>query len=187
MESHHPGWKVVGEARDGREAISKTLETAPDVTVLDYSMPVVNGLEATRQILNHLPKTEVLIFTMHNSEALVDQLLSAGARGYVLKTDARRDLITAIESLALHRPFLSRDLINPDLGLPFSERPRLTNRERDVVRLVVEGKTNTMIASELNIGVKTVETHRAAVMRKLNLASSAALVRYAIRNQIVDA
>jgi DNA-binding NarL/FixJ family response regulator len=185
-----PNWQVVAEAGDGKEAISKALETKPDVAVIDYAMPLVNGVEATRQIRSAQPGTEVLIFTMHDNETLVQELLKAGARGYLLKTDARRHLIGAIEALAAHKPFftpkVSEALLDSFLSNPRHERSDLTHRERSVVQLIAEGYTNKQIAGVLDISLKTVETHRATVMRKLNLSSSAALVRYAIRNQIVE-
>jgi len=185
-----PNWEVVAEAGDGKDAIHKAAETRPDVAVLDYSLPLVNGIEATRQIRARLPKTEVLIFTMHDNETLIQELLKAGARGYLLKSDAKRHLIGAIESLAAHKPFftakVSEALLDSFLARPSREGSTLTNRERGVVQLIAEGHTNKQIANILNISLKTVETHRAAIMRKLNLSSSAALVRYAIRNRIVE-
>ena len=185
-----PNWEVVAEAGDGTDAIHKAAETRPDVAVLDYSLPLVNGIEATRQIRARLPKTEVLIFTMHDNETLIQELLKAGARGYLLKSDAKRHLIGAIESLASHKPFftakVSEALLDSFLARPTREGSTLTNRERGVVQLIAEGHTNKQIANILNISLKTVETHRAAIMRKLNLSSSAALVRYAIRNRIVE-
>ena len=186
-----PNWEVVAEAADGKDAISKATETKPDVAVLDYSLPRINGMEATRQIRARLPKTEVLIFTMHDSEALIQELLKAGARGYLLKTDATRYLIAAIELLALHRPFftakVSEQLLDTFLAQPEREVSALTNRERGVVQLIAEGHTNKQIAHILSISLKTVETHRSAIMRKLSLSSSAGLVRYAIRNRLVEA
>ncbi|MFZ0852933.1 MAG: response regulator transcription factor [Hyphomicrobiaceae bacterium] len=186
-----PNWEVVAEAADGKDAISKATETKPDIAILDYSLPRINGMEATRQIRARLPKTEVLIFTMHDSEALIQELLKAGARGYLLKTDATRYLIAAIESLALHRPFftakVSEQLLDTFLAQPEREVSALTNRERGVVQLIAEGHTNKQIAHILSISLKTVETHRSAIMRKLSLSSSAGLVRYAIRNRLVEA
>jgi len=183
-------WQVVAEASDGKEAVDKATQTKPDVAVIDYSLPLINGIEATRQIRARLPKTEVLIFTMHDSETLIQELLKAGARGYLLKSDARRHLIGAIEALAMHEPFftakVSEALLDSYLARPRREGSTLTNRERGVVQLIAEGHTNKQIANLLNISLKTVETHRAAVMRKLSLSSSAALVRYAIRNRIVE-
>ena len=188
---YQPNWEVVAEAADGKDAISKATETKPDIAILDYSLPRINGMEATRQIRARLPKTEVLIFTMHDSEALIQELLKAGARGYLLKTDATRYLIAAIESLALHRPFftakVSEQLLDTFLAQPEREVSALTNRERGVVQLIAEGHTNKQIAHILSISLKTVETHRSAIMRKLSLSSSAGLVRYAIRNRLVEA
>jgi DNA-binding NarL/FixJ family response regulator len=185
-----PNWQVVAEAGNGKDAVQKALETKPDVAVIDYSLPLINGAEATRQIRSAQLRTEVLIFTMHDNETLIQDLLKAGARGYLLKSDARRHLIGAIEALAAHKPFftakVSEALLDSFLSRPAPEGSVLTHRERGVVQLVAEGYSNKQIASLLEIGLKTVETHRAAIMRKLNLASTAALVRYAIRNQIVQ-
>src|SRR4029453_8093791 len=185
-----PNWEGRAEARGGKDAIHKAAETRPDVAVLDYSLPLVNGIEATRQIRARLPKTEVLIFTMHDNETLIQKLLKAGARGYLLKSDGKRHLIGAIEPLASHKPFftakVSEALLDSFLARPNREGSTLTNRERGVVQLIAEGHTNKQIANILNISLKTVETHRAAIMRKLNLSSSAALVRSAIRNRIVE-
>ena len=187
----HPGWEVVAEASDGKEAVLKTLETAPDIAVLDYSLPLLNGVEATRQILVRLPKTEVLIFTMHDNECILKELLQAGARGYLLKSEAKKYLIRAIETLAIHKPFftakISEVLLDSYRRKPQRIRSVLTDRERSVVQLIAEGHTNKEVANSLAISLKTVETHRASIMRKLNLSSSAALVRYAVRNSIVEA
>ena len=185
-----PNWQVVAEAGDGKEAVQKALETKPDVAVIDYSLPLINGAEATRQIRSVLPRTEVLIFTMHDNETLIGELLKAGARGYLVKTDAQRYLIGAIEALAAHKPFftgkVSEALLDSFLSRPGGDGSALTHRERGVVQLIAEGYTNKQIAGLLDVSLKTVETHRASIMRKLNLTSSAALVRYAIRNQIVE-
>ena len=186
-----PRWEVIAEAADGKDAIDKAIEAKPDVAVLDHSLPIVNGVEVTRQIRARLPRTEVLIFTMHDNEALIAELLKAGAKGYLLKSDAKRYLIAAIESLAVHKPFftarVSEALLDSFLTGTNQLGSALTNRERSVVQLIAEGHTNKQIALLLNISIKTVETHRATVMRKLNLASSADLVRYAIRNKLVEA
>jgi DNA-binding NarL/FixJ family response regulator len=186
-----PNWEVVAEATDGKEAVLKAIATKPDVAVLDYSLPVLNGVEATRQIRARVPETEVLIFTMHESETLMRELLQAGARGYLLKSDARQFLITAVQSLAAHKPFftsrVSETLLESFLTTTEGDRGILTARERTVVQLIAEGRTNKQIASVLNISLKTVETHRATAMRKLNLTSTAGVVRYAIRNQLVEA
>jgi DNA-binding NarL/FixJ family response regulator len=187
----HLNWHVVAEAADGKEAVRKAIETKPDVAVLDYSLPILNGLEATRQIRARVPGTEVLMFTMHDNETIVQELLSAGARGYLLKSDANRFLIAAIESLAAHEPFftakVSEALLRSFIAGNNEVASILTHRERAVVQLIAEGHTNKGIARLLNISIKTVETHRATVMRKLNLSSSADVVRYAIRNKLVEA
>jgi DNA-binding NarL/FixJ family response regulator len=185
-----PNWQVVAEASDGKEAIQKALESKPDVAVIDYSLPLINGMEATRQIRAAQSRTEVLIFTMHDNETLIQELLEAGARGYLLKTDASRHLIGAIEALAAHKPFFTAKaceaLLDAFLSRPARKGSALTHREIGVIQLIAEGYTNKQIAILLDIGLKTVETHRAKIMRKLNLISTAALVRYAIRNQIVE-
>jgi len=187
----HPNWEVVAEAADGRDAILKAIEAKPDVAVLDYSLPLVNGVEVTRQIRGRLPRTEVLIFTMHDNDTLIQELLKAGARGYLLKSDAKRYLIAAVEALAIRKPFftakVSEALLESYLTRTNQAGSTLTNRERSVVQLIAEGHTNKDIAHLLNISIKTAETHRAAAMRKLNISSSAALVRYAIRNKLVEA
>jgi DNA-binding NarL/FixJ family response regulator len=186
-----PNCEVVAEAADGEEAILKAIETKPDIAVIDYSMPLINGIEATRQIRARLPKTEVLIFTMHDSELVIQELLQAGARGYVLKSDAKHDLIEAIKSLASHKPFFSAEvsvtLLEVFLSRPNRSASTLTDRERSVVKLIAEGHSNKVTAAILNISIKTVETHRATTMSKLKLATSASLVRYAIRNKLVEA
>ena len=183
-------WQVVAEAVDGKEAVSKALQTSPDVAILDYTLPLINGVEATRQIRARLPQTEVLIFTMHDSDTLIGELLAAGARGYLLKSDANGSLLAAVETLAVHKPYftgkVSEALLGSFLAKPGQPQFSLTPRERGVVQLIAEGHSNKQTAKVLNISLKTVETHRAAVMRKLNMSSSASLVRYAIRNRLVE-
>ena len=188
-----PNYEVVAEAADGKEAIVKAIETKPDVVLLDYALPLMNGSEVTRQIRVRLPTTEVLVFTMHDSEVLIDEILKAGARGYLLKSDANRHLIDAVACVAGHKAFFTNKVTETLLErhLNRSDQPSygsiLTNRERSVVQLIAEGHSNKQVDSDLNISLKTVETHRATIMRKLNFSSSAALVRYAIRNQLVQA
>ena len=194
--SQHEGWEVVGEAVNGREAVKLALKLEPDVVVLDLSMPELNGLEATRQIKNHLGNTEVLIFTMHETEQLIREVLSAGARGYVLKTDAGRQITNAVEALSHHKPFFTAKVSEALLDAFLKPNTKaddgsvfrtLTDREREVVQMLAEGKSNKEIAARLSISVKTVETHRATVMRKLDINSIVELVHYAIRNQLVEA
>ena len=183
-----PNWEVVAEAADGKEAIARAMETRPDVAVIDYSLPLINGIEVTRQLRSRLAATEVLIFTMHDTEMLVDELLTAGARGYLLKSDATHYLVRAVEAVAAHKPFFT-DQVSEILLHSYrtSRRPSiLTPREREVVQLIAEGCTNKQIARILRLSIKTVEAHRSAVMHKLNLSSSASLVRYAVRNKFVE-
>ena len=187
----HPGWEVVAEAADGKAAIVKALEFKPDVAILDYSIPLVNGVEATRQIRKRNPQIEVLIFTMHDSETLVGEVLDAGARAYLLKSDAKEQLISAIEALAVHKPFfsgrVSEEMVETYL---LAQKGRLgavlSPRERIVVQLIAEGHTNKEISAILNLSIKTIESHRAAAMRKLNITSTAGIVRYAIRNKLIE-
>jgi DNA-binding NarL/FixJ family response regulator len=192
----HPGWEVCAEAKDGREAVEKARELKPDVVVMDIGMPELNGLEATRQILKAARRTEVLILTAHESEQLVREVLEAGAHGYVLKSAAGPDLVNAIEALSKHEAFFTSSVARIVLnsyrkkGSPeeSSEElpPLLSPREREIIQLLAEGKSNNEVAGILCISAKTVETHRAHIMEKLNLHSIAELVHYAIRNQIVE-
>jgi len=188
-------WQICAEACDGREAVNLCRELRPDVVVMDLSMPELNGVEATRQIRRELPLTEVLIFTMHDTEQMVRAALTAGARGYVLKSDPEANLTAAVEVLARHKTYLTCSMSDMllyallDSGTKWSKNDSqiLTVRERELVQMFTEGKTNREVAAQLQISVKTVETHRAAVMRKLDINSIVALVHYAIRNQIVQA
>jgi DNA-binding NarL/FixJ family response regulator len=185
-----PGWEIVAEAEDGRQAVELADATQPDVAILDYQLPLLNGVDATRQIRAFRPQTEVLIFTMHGSEPLIRELLEAGARGYLLKSDARRFLISAVEALAQHHPFftgrVSEALLAAYLGRGAAPGDALSSRERGVVQLIAEGRTNKEVAQLLGINLKTVETHRGAAMRKINAHTAADLVRYAIRNKWVE-
>ena len=187
----HPTWSVVAEAADGKEAITKAIATKPDIAILDHSLPLIDGIEVTRQIRLRMPSIEVLIFTMHDNDNLLRDMVKAGARGYVLKSDAQEHLIAAVQSLAARRPYFVRPTYDGLLntlrtdGRQFDQS--LTSRERTILRLVVEGHRNKQIAKTLNIGVKTVEMHRATILDKLGLNSTAALVRYAIRNKMIEA
>jgi len=190
------GWQVCAEASNGREAVEKASQLKPDVAVLDIGMPLLNGVEATRQIRKLSPQTEILILTMHDSEQLVQEVLGAGAHGYILKDDADRNLVAAVDALRRHKPYLSprvSDAVS-GVGVPLGEgsrtslnsRSRLTPREREIVQLLAEGKSNKEIAGFLGISVKTAETHRANIMLKLDFHSITELVRYAVRNKIIQ-
>jgi DNA-binding NarL/FixJ family response regulator len=186
------GWQVCAEAANGREAVEKAGDLQPDVAVLDIGMPLLNGVEATRQIRKVSPRTEILILTMHDSEHMIQGVLDAGAHGYILKDDADRNLLAAVESLRRHKPYLSSRVSVPATSVQSdadgTERPprRLTPREREIVQLLAEGKSNKEIATYLNISVKTAETHRANIMLKMNFHSVTELVRYAIKNKIIQ-
>jgi DNA-binding NarL/FixJ family response regulator len=189
------GWEVCGEAADGREAAEKIRELKPDVCILDIGMPGLNGLEATRQILKDDPRAKVLILTFHDSDQVVRDVLNAGARGFLLKSDAARDLVVAIEALRRDKTFFTSKVAAMVLegylkgGTKAAAvgvgRDRLTPREREVVQLLAEGKSTKEVAVALGLSVKTAETHRSNIMRKLQLHSVSDLVLYAVRNNIV--
>jgi DNA-binding NarL/FixJ family response regulator len=186
-----PGFEVVGEAANGQEAVEAAVALRPDVVVLDYAMPVQNGVEATREIRARSPRTEILIFTMHDNEAIVEDVLAAGARGYLLKADANTHLIAAVQALSRHEAYISGKISANLLDTLLTRRQAkkrdvLTPRERAVVQLIAEGNTNKDTCARLGVSLKTIETHRAAAMRKLGLHTTADLVRYALRNRMID-
>jgi DNA-binding NarL/FixJ family response regulator len=194
-----PGWEVAAEAADGREAVEKAKLVQPDVTILDLSMPELNGLEAAREILKTV-QTKVLILTMYDSDPLIRQTLEAGARGYLLKSDAGRDLVSAVDALRRNKTFftpkVAQMVLEGYLGRPSKENEedsnrknglRLTARQKQILQLLAEGKSSKEVAVALNISVKTAETHRANIMRRLDCHSVTELVRYAIRNHIIEA
>ena len=191
------GWSVCGEAATGREAVSLALRHKPDIVLLDFSMPELNGADATRQILKALPETQVLVITMHDSEQLAHEVLTAGARGMVLKTEARRHLVPAVQALAARKTYFSEAVsgllldhyLNPGQQTKDgpAARERLTLREREIIQLVAAGKPSKEIGQILGIKPKTVEAHRANIMNKLDLHSISELVRYAIRNGLAQA
>ena len=187
--SEQSNCQVVAEAADGKEAVAQALKTAPHVAIVDYSLPLLNGVEVTRQIRQRSPGTEVIIFTMHDNNGLIRDLLQAGALGYLLKSDAKRLLLAAVETVAEHKPFFT-GMVSETLRQSFltegNDGP-LSARERSVLQLIAEGHSSKKAASILNLSVKTVETHRAAIHRKLDIHSTAGLVRYAIRNKMIDA
>lgn len=189
----HPGWEVCAEARDGREAVELAGKLKPDVLLLDVGMPNLNGLDAARQILAIMPEARILILTIHDSEQVVRETLAAGARGFLLKSDAGRDLMAAVEAMQHRRTFFTPKVAQMMLDgylrpqeSEGSEKCVLTPREREVIQLVAEGKTTKEVATALSLSVKTAETHRTNLMRKLNLHSIADLTLYAVRNGIVQ-
>jgi DNA-binding NarL/FixJ family response regulator len=192
LESH-AGWEIVAEATTGREAIEAAGRLQPDLVVMDLSLAKLNGLEATRRILKASPSTEVVVLAVDHSEELAHNALAAGARGYVLKSDAGESLIAAVESVSQHKAFLTPtiagfvldDYIRRVESTSVGVLP-VTQRERQVIQLLVEGNSNKEAASALGVSVKTIESHRANIMRKLRLGSVTDLVRYAIRNKIVQ-
>jgi DNA-binding NarL/FixJ family response regulator len=193
--SDRPEWTIVAEAADGRQACELAARLTPDIAVLDLTMPELNGLDVTRQIRASTPKTRILIVTAHESEQLIRDVLDAGAMGYVLKSDAGRVLVQAIEALLDERPFFTSKVARFVLeGYLRSGEDSVTQaavalspRERHIVQLLAEGNNNKEVARALQLSVKTVETHRSNIMRKMEFGSLADLVRYAIRNKIVDA
>ncbi|SDS75829.1 response regulator [Bradyrhizobium canariense] len=184
------GWEVVAEAHDGKEAVAEAIERRPDVAIVDYSMPLMTGVEVTRRIREHQLVTEILIFTMHDSNALALQAFQAGARAFLLKSDANKMLLAAVESLIVHKPFyagaFSSELKRMASGKG-APNQLLSPREKTIVKLVAEGYSNKGVSAILNLSIKTTETHRAAAMRKLNINSTADLVRYAVRAKLVEA
>jgi DNA-binding NarL/FixJ family response regulator len=192
-----PGWEVCGEAKTGREAVALAEQLKPDIVVMDVSMPDLNGLEAARRIHKALPRTGIIMLTLHFSDQLVKDIVESGARAYVMKSDADRDLVHAVEALCSNRTFFTARaadmLLNEfsERNSPIQPQPpnqnRLTSREREIVQLLAEGKSSKEVAVALGISVKTAETHRANIMRKLQLHSVSELVRYAIKNQIIEA
>jgi DNA-binding NarL/FixJ family response regulator len=185
-----PGWEVVAEAHDGAEAVAGAVEKRPDVAIVDYSMPFMTGVEVARRIRQHQLATEILIFTMHDSNSLALQAFQAGARAFLLKSDANKTLMAAVESLIVHKPFYKGAFSSELNGMLTGKRDPnqvLSPREKAIVKLVAEGHSNKGVSAILNISIKTTETHRAAAMRKLGINSTAALVRYAVRANLVEA
>jgi len=192
-----PGWKVCAEAQSGRDAVSMAEELHPDIAIIDISMPELNGLEAARKIKKISPNTEILILSMHHTDNLVREIIETGAKGYIIKSDSERSLVAAVEALSTHKPFFTSCATEIMLDsirargtlaeVPRTVRDRLTPREREIVQLLSEGKSSKEVAVILGISVKTSETHRANIMRKLEIHSVSQLVRYAVRNQIVEA
>jgi len=188
----HPGWTVCAECANGRDAVDEAKTLRPDVAVLDIAMPELNGIDAARQIKRVTPRTEVLLISNHYADHLVREMFAAGVRGFVLKSDADDDVLRAVEYLVQHKPYFTpramRLLVSDaaDDTVPRPPRELLTPRERELVQMLSEGKSTKEIAVELNVSIKTAETHRANIMRKLNVHSIQEVILYALRNKIVD-
>lgn len=191
-----PGWEVCGLASNGREAVAQASALKPDIVVMDMTMPELNGLDAAIQIKRRLPGAEILMFTGHETDDLIREAFDAGVKSFIFKSEAHHFLVEAIESLARHKPFFTSKvseilfsrILNRAGGPRGVPEPgqRLTTREREIVQLIAEGKSNKEVAETLSISVRTAETHRASLLRKLNLDSVASLVRYAIRNKLIE-
>jgi len=187
------GWRVIGEASNGQELLKKAQELKPDIVVLDVGMPLLNGLEASRRLRKILPEVKILILSMHDSEQMARAVLDAGARGYVTKADTSRDLVLAVEALCRNKTFFTsrvdqlvlQAFLQEDSAKKPVSTDRLTSRQREIVQLLAEGKTSKEVATLLTVSVKTVETHRANIMRRLGCHSISDLVVYAIRNDII--
>jgi DNA-binding NarL/FixJ family response regulator len=193
----HEGWEICGEAKDGREAVEMAKQTKPDVVILDVGMPNLNGLAATRLLSQQNPQQRIIVLTITDSDEVIREALDAGARGFVLKSDAARDLVSAVEALQRNRMFFTprvNDMVlagfldkghNGANGRP-PKVPTLTPREREVVQLLAKGKSSKEVASLLNLSTKTAETHRSNIMRKLGFHSIRDIVVYAIKNNIIQ-
>ena len=190
-----PGWVVCAETATGRESVVLAAEHRPEIVVIDISVPGLNGLEATRQIRNRLPKTQVMILSAHYTDQLVREVLDSGARAYILKSVASRDLLNAVEALANNRSFFTSgaaQILIDGFCTPASAaqpplmRKRLSTREREIVQILAEGNSSKEVAVALGISVKTAETHRANIMRKLEMHSVSELVRYAVKNKMIE-
>lgn len=191
-----PGRTVCGEAATGREALTLAKQYQPDIVVMDITMPELNGLEATRRIRKVLPATDVVVLSLHYSDELVREVVSAGARAYVLKSDASKDLVSAVKSLSDHRPYFtssaSEVLVKGFVELdslkntPISTHKALTSREREIVQLLAEGKSSKEVAGTLDICVKTAQTHRSNIMRKLGIHTVSEVVRFAVKHHMIE-
>lgn len=188
-----PGWQVVAEAADGLEALRQAHVEQPDIAIVDYSIPLMNGAQLTRRIRVQAPKTQVLVFTMHESESVIREVLAAGARGFLVKADSEKLLFAALDALAQGKPFFTGQvnealLVNYLAPSNAASEPAdpLSPREKEIVQLIAEGNTNRAVGELLHISTKTVDAHRASAMAKLGISSTAALVRYAIRNKMIE-
>lgn len=184
------GWEIVAEADNGKDAITLIAEKTPDVAIIDYSLPLINGVEVTRSVKARQLDTQILIFTMHDNDALVREAFKAGARAFLLKSEAKRQLTAAVEALLAHKPYftgiVSEKMLASYLSTNAAPMVSLSPRERMVIQLISEGHSNKGMSKVLNLSVKTIETHRASAMRKLSVRSTAGLVRYAIKNMLIE-
>ncbi len=193
----HEGWEICAEAADGREAVEKAKLLKPDFVILDIGMPNLNGLAAARQLSQHDPNFKIIVLTITDSDQVIREALNAGARGFVLKSDAVRDLVSAIEALQRGQMFFT-SRVNEMVLAGFLEKgsvaargappkfPSLTPREKEVIQLLAEGKSSKEVAAVLNLSTKTAETHRSNIMRKLGFHSIRDLVLYAVKNNIIQ-
>lgn len=185
-----PGWQVVGSATDPAQALALIADLRPEVAIFDYSMARMDGVELTRRALKLHPSLKVLIFTMHYSDIVIRDALLAGAQGFILKSDLTRTLDAGLDALALGEPFLpgpaANVLLRSYLGKSTEETPSLTAREREIIKLIALGQTGKEIALKLAVSPKTIDAHRMAIHRKLNLRNLADLVRYAVRNGLIE-
>lgn len=196
MLQSHEDWEICGEVSTGVDAVAKAKELIPDVVILDITMPDLNGADAARRIRIASKNTEILILSVHYSDQLIREIIDAGALGYVLKTDSDHDLVLAVEALARHKPFftskadkvIQNEFIREGTFTNISTALHnpLSSREREIVQLLAEGKNSREVSRSLGISVKTVETHRANIMRKLEIHNVSELVRYAVRNQLIE-
>jgi DNA-binding NarL/FixJ family response regulator len=191
----HEGFEVVGEAGDGREAVRMAETLSPDVVILDIAMPSLNGIQAASQIIKALPNTHIIMLSMHSDEAYITRTLAVGAKGYLLKDNAEVDLYRAVEVVAQGKPFFSpaiADKLLEDYMHQMQQRglqdsyDLLTDREKEILQLLAEGKSNKDVATMLDLSTNTVETHRTRIMQKLDLHSAAEIVLYAVRKRIVS-
>ena len=187
-----PGWSVVGEASTGTDAVKLARRLKPEICVFDYSMPDMTGLEASEVLLDELPKVRILMLSMHDSENIIERALAAGIYGYVLKSDAERDVVEAVRALSENKPFFTSAagayLLRKMRGHPTkgTSSTKLSLRERQIIKQVADGRSNKQIATSLHLSVRTVETHRANLAKKLGLNSLPALIKYAIRNKLTE-
>jgi DNA-binding NarL/FixJ family response regulator len=186
---HNPDWTVVTEASDGQQAIEKAKESRPDIAILDFGIPGTSGLDDAREIVKRLPDTKVLMLTIYDSDTLIEEMQRAGVHGYLRKADAGRDLIRAIETLSQNKRFYPPALttVTHRRSKTGNQKPPLTARQKEIVRLLAQGRTTGEIAETLGVSVKTLETHSNNIHLRTNCRTKALLVRYAIRNGIIEA